>query len=93
MFWMVKRPSALSCSRARFCMPERSSSRNHLPIAPAFGIVPLPTKYRIRFGEPMRFEGNANDEDQVIMEKVGQVKSTMQRQLDKDVAAREAIFW
>lgn len=66
-----------------------------LPVTPSplFGLLPLPTKYHIYFGPPMRFEGNANDEDQVIMQKVEQVKSTMQRMLDEGVAARTGIFW
>ncbi len=64
-----------------------------ITLSPGFGAVPLPTKYRIRFGEPMTFEGDANDEDQVIMRKVDQVKSTMQRMLEEDLAARDAVFW
>lgn len=64
-----------------------------ITLSPLCGALPLPAKYRIRFGEPMIFEGDANDEDEVIMRKVDQVKSTLQRMIEEDLAAREAIFW
>ena len=38
------------------------------------GLLPLPVKYHIYFGEPMHFDGNPNDEDEVIADKVEQVK-------------------
>ena len=61
--------------------------------APMFGLVPLPTRYRIYFGPPMRFGGDANDEDEVITSKVEQVRSTMQTMLQEGLAAREHVFW
>ncbi|HLK10979.1 MAG TPA: lysophospholipid acyltransferase family protein [Candidatus Binatia bacterium] len=57
------------------------------------GLVPLPTKYRIHFGEPMWFEGNPNDEDEVIAEKVEQVRTRIANMLAEGLAARRAIFW
>jgi 1-acyl-sn-glycerol-3-phosphate acyltransferase len=61
--------------------------------APLFGLVPLPTKYHIHFGPPMLFEGNANDEDQVILRKVDQVRSTIQGLLDDGLKARRGVFF
>ena len=69
------------------------------PITPFFplffpvGLLPLPVKYHIHFGEPLRFEGNANDEDAVILEKVSQVQDTIQHTLNKMVDERKSIFW
>ena len=40
------------------------------------GQLPLPTKYRLWFGEPMRFSGDPDDDDAVIEEKVWLVKQT-----------------
>jgi 1-acyl-sn-glycerol-3-phosphate acyltransferase len=57
------------------------------------GLVPLPVKYRIYFGEPMRFEGNANDEDEVIGEKVEEVKHRIASMLTAGLSARRSLFW
>jgi 1-acyl-sn-glycerol-3-phosphate acyltransferase len=57
------------------------------------GLVPLPVKYRIYFGEPMRFEGNPSDEDEVIAELVEQVKARIATMLADGLAARRALFW
>lgn len=70
-----------------------------LPITVTFpwlgllGLVPLPTKYRIYFGEPMEFTGNPNDEDDVIAEKVEQVKGRIAGMLADGLAARRSVFW
>ncbi|HYR96847.1 MAG TPA: lysophospholipid acyltransferase family protein [Candidatus Binatus sp.] len=57
------------------------------------GLVPLPVKYRIYVGEPMRFEGNPHDEDEVIGEKVEQVKARIATMLARGLATRRSIFW
>ena len=64
-----------------------------LPLTPGLGLVPLPTRYRIHFGEPMHFDGNANDADDVITEKVDLVKARIQALLDDGVAKRDHVFW
>ena len=63
------------------------------PLFPGVGLLPLPTRYRIRFGKPMNFDGNANDEDDVILEKVSHVKNQMQQMIDEGLKEREHIFW
>jgi 1-acyl-sn-glycerol-3-phosphate acyltransferase len=68
------------------------------PITPTFpllgpaGLLPLPTRYRIHFGEPLRFEGDGDEEDEVIAAQVAEVRSTIQAMLDRGVAEREGIF-
>jgi len=57
------------------------------------GMLPLPVKYRVYFGEPMRFEGNPSDEDEVIAEKVDQVKARIASMLADGLSARPSIFW
>lgn len=67
-----------------------------LPILPQlllpFGALPLPTRYRIYFGEPMRFEGDPDDDDAVIEEKVFVVKATIQSMINRGLKARKSIF-
>ena len=69
------------------------------PITPTFpllfplGLLPLPVKYRIHFGEPLHFSGNANDEDAVIRQKVETVRSSIQSTLHTMVSERKHIFW
>lgn len=57
------------------------------------GQFPLPTKYRLWFGEPMRFSGDPDDDDAVIEEKVWLVKQTIQSMLSRGLEQRKHIFW
>jgi 1-acyl-sn-glycerol-3-phosphate acyltransferase len=57
------------------------------------GQLPLPTKYRLWFGEPMRFDGDPDDDDAVIEEKVWLVKQTVQSMLNRALKERKHIFW
>ena len=57
------------------------------------GQLPLPTKYRIQFGEPMVFEGDPDDDDAVIEEKVARVTGTIQSMLNRGLKERKSIFW
>jgi 1-acyl-sn-glycerol-3-phosphate acyltransferase len=57
------------------------------------GMIPLPVKYHIHFGEPLHFTGNANDEDEVIAEKVDEVKGSIAGMFAQGLATRRGIFW
>jgi 1-acyl-sn-glycerol-3-phosphate acyltransferase len=57
------------------------------------GLVPLPVKYHLRFGEPMRFEGNPHDEDEVIGEQVDEVKARIAAMLADGLGRRRSLFW
>lgn len=57
------------------------------------GQLPLPTKYRIRFGELLHFEGDAEDDDQVIQAKVDEVRSAVDGLLRDGLRERRNIFW
>ena len=69
------------------------------PITPTFpwlgplGILPLPVKYRLHFGKPMHFSGDPEAEDEVVGEKVKQVRRTLQRMLRDGLKARKNVFW
>ncbi|MEO1482367.1 MAG: lysophospholipid acyltransferase family protein [Myxococcota bacterium] len=55
--------------------------------------LPAPTKYRIYYGEPMAFEGDANEEDEIIQRKVDEVREVMQNLITRGLEEREAVFW
>jgi 1-acyl-sn-glycerol-3-phosphate acyltransferase len=57
------------------------------------GQLPLPTKYRIWFGEPLRFAGDPDDDDAAMDEKVWLVKQTIQSMLNRGIKERKHIFW
>jgi 1-acyl-sn-glycerol-3-phosphate acyltransferase len=57
------------------------------------GQLPLPTKVRMWFGEPMSFTGDPDDDDAVIDEKVWLVKQTIQSMLNRGLKERKHIFW
>ena len=63
------------------------------PLLGPLGLLPFPVKYRITFGEPMMFEGNPGDEDEVIGEKVEQVKARIATMLARGLAVRRSLFW
>jgi 1-acyl-sn-glycerol-3-phosphate acyltransferase len=56
------------------------------------GLVPLPVKYRIRWGKPMHFTGGPDEDDHAVGEKVEEVRGTIQRMLDEGLARRESWF-
>ncbi len=67
-----------------------------IPVMPQLllpgGFLPLPTRYRVHFGEPLVFQGDPDDEDGVIEEKVWVVKSTIQSMLNRGLKTRKGIF-
>lgn len=63
------------------------------PVTPTGLPFPLPTKYRIYFGDPLFFSGRSDDEDAELEKKVNVVKAAIQTMLDKGVRERQHIFW
>jgi len=57
------------------------------------GAMPLPTKYRIQFGEPLVMNGDPDDEDAVIEPKVEVVRGTIQSMLNRGIKERKHVFW
>lgn len=77
---------------------ERLAKLLHMPVFPVvpqlfFGMLaPLPTRYRIYFGEPMSFDGDPDDDDAIIERKVAIVRDTIQAMVDRGVAERTSLF-
>jgi 1-acyl-sn-glycerol-3-phosphate acyltransferase len=68
------------------------------PITPTFpwlglaGFLPFPVKFRLRFGEPLHFEGDPSEEDAVVEKKVDVVKDRIRELVDEGLAARRTWF-
>ena len=67
------------------------------PIVPQLlfpgGQFPLPTRYRLWFGEPMHFSGDPDEDDAVVEEKVWLVRQTVQAMLATALERRKHVFW
>lgn len=63
------------------------------PITPTVLPLPLPSRYRIYFGEPMRFQGRADDEDAELDKKVRTVKSAIQSMINQGLKDRESAYF
>jgi 1-acyl-sn-glycerol-3-phosphate acyltransferase len=69
-----------------------------LPVTPTFpllgplGLLPLPVKYRIYFGEPLRFEGDPSDDDAHVEERVDVVKAAIVAGFERGLAERDGVF-
>jgi 1-acyl-sn-glycerol-3-phosphate acyltransferase len=63
-----------------------------LPITPTLLPLPLPVKYHLWFGEPMRFSGGNEDDDVELERKVAAVKRSIEGLLRRGLAARSSIF-
>ena len=73
----------------------------YFPVTPFFpllgplGAIPLPTKWRIDFGAPIRTDlasPDAADDHGFVLEMAAEVRETIQRTLDSMVAERESVF-
>jgi len=68
------------------------------PITPLFpwlglgGFMPLPVKFRIRFGQPLHFEGDAHGEDSEIERQVETVRQAIRGLMDESLAERRGWF-
>lgn len=56
------------------------------------GLLPLPVKYRIYFGEPISFDGDADEDEAAIEQRVDDVKHEITAMLQRGVAERSGIF-
>jgi 1-acyl-sn-glycerol-3-phosphate acyltransferase len=56
------------------------------------GFVPLPVKFHLHFGEPLRFDGDPNEEDAEIEKKIDVVKDAIRGLIRAGLAARKGWF-
>ena len=68
------------------------------PLTPTFpwlgplGLVPLPVRYHMLFGEPMSFEGDPNEDDAAIERRVAQVRGAIEALLQRGLSERRGVF-
>lgn len=63
------------------------------PLTPYGLPLPLPTKYRIYFGEPISSRATPTTTTAGAERKVRVVKATLQTMMDQGLKARKAVFW
>jgi len=69
-----------------------------LPVTPTFpllgplGLLPLPVKYHFYFGEPIHFDGEEDDDDRAIAQKVNTVRDAIHGLFEQGLDEREGIF-
>ncbi len=63
-----------------------------VPYPPFVPIIPLPVKYRLYFGDPMVFEGDPDDDDEILEEKVRAVKNSIQSMIWVGLKERPGVF-
>jgi 1-acyl-sn-glycerol-3-phosphate acyltransferase len=56
------------------------------------GLLPLPVKYRLHFGEPIELEGDSDEEDAAIEERVAVVRRALEELLAQGLRERRGIF-
>lgn len=64
-----------------------------VPYPPFLPVVPLPVKYRLYFGEPMRFAGDPDDDDEALDERVRTVRNRIQSMIHVGLRERRHVFW
>jgi 1-acyl-sn-glycerol-3-phosphate acyltransferase len=63
-----------------------------LPITLTGVPLPLPVKYHLWFGAPLRFSGSADEDDSELERKVREVKAAVQSLLQRGLQERKGIF-
>jgi hypothetical protein len=71
----------------------------YVPLTPFFpflgplGLVPLPTRVSLRFGEPLHFDGDPDASDAEIEKKIERVREALQEQINEGLRLRgDRIF-
>ncbi len=74
----------------------------YVPVTPTFpllgpaGLLPAPTKWRMRFGEPLDLSSygpDAADDDLLVGKLAERVRATIQGMLDHEIGTRKSVFF
>lgn len=83
---------------ARLVRPGRTLGLPYLPVTPTFpflgplGLVPLPTKWTIEFGEPILLNADETADDLTIGRLTEDIRGDIQARLDKLLSQRRGWF-
>jgi 1-acyl-sn-glycerol-3-phosphate acyltransferase len=64
-----------------------------MPFPPFIPLVPLPVRYHLYFGEALRFDGDPDDDDDVVEEQVKVVKNSIQTMIQVGLRERKSVFF
>ena len=64
-----------------------------VPYPPFVPVLPLPVKYRLYFGEPIKVTGDPDDDDEVLDDKAKVVKNQIQSLIRQGLQERAHVFW
>ena len=64
-----------------------------VPYPPFVAALPLPVKYRVYFGEPMKFTGDPDDDDDALDDKIKTVRNRIQSMIHLGLRERQHVFW
>ena len=70
----------------------RLLSMPSFPVTPTLLPFPMPVRYHLHFGEPLRFSGAADEDDAELERKVREVQGAVQGLLEKGLAERRGVF-
>ncbi len=62
------------------------------PFLGAAGFLPLPVKFRLRFGTPLHFDGDPTEDDATVQKKVDVVKDAIRGLIREGLDARQSWF-
>jgi 1-acyl-sn-glycerol-3-phosphate acyltransferase len=82
----------MAASLSRMKPLARLLGTPYVPLSPTLVPLPLPVKVRIHFGEPLRFFGAPDDEDEVVLGKVAEVEAAVDRLIQDGLAQRRGVF-
>jgi 1-acyl-sn-glycerol-3-phosphate acyltransferase len=83
---------------ARLVRPGRTLGLPYFPVTPTFpllgplGLVPLPTKWTIEFGEPVHLDAEGQSDELTIARLTEDIRSDIQTRLDKLLSQRSGWF-
>jgi 1-acyl-sn-glycerol-3-phosphate acyltransferase len=62
------------------------------PVTPTILPFPLPARYHVHFGQPMRFSGSPDEDDHELEGKVEAVRDAVRTLLERGLAERRSIY-
>jgi 1-acyl-sn-glycerol-3-phosphate acyltransferase len=62
------------------------------PLTPTLLPFPLPARYHVHLGEPMRFTGSPDEEDAELERKVVRVEAAVRALVDRGLAERRSVY-
>lgn len=65
----------------------------YVPLTPTVLPLPLPTKVRLLFGEPLRFDGTGAERDDDVSEMVQRVVGSVEGLIARGLAERKSVFF